>query len=508
MARNVDINLRARDSASGAIASVSKSVSRLPEQFSKSAAAMTVFGSAANEVGGKTAMAIGKFTQLGSLVATGGPVGIAIAAVTAAIGLATLAWEAHSSQAVASENAYRSLTGVIDQRTARLEAQRAAIMRLDEQIKYAGKTDQEIQEIKLKDQIIGQTKTIPQYKEEIARMRELAEEKLKGGVLQTYTTGLRGQEIKTQTIYVQKIKEEADALNAQADALERQLPGIEESARLNEKQLSLTREKIALDAKEKETAGKSKKQEKQQSTQAKDNASALAESQKYIDAERELAARRTAERVKESDKFRSTWNGAISDVAKDWLAMWDEELRLQTAAVEQSERDADSMKAKFGQVAESVAGVMGDAFAQMILDSDNAALTMSRAVIQAAKTAVMAYAAAGAAASAFANAGIPGMGWIMAITGATAVFGLIEGLLSKIPSMDVGGTVPGPRGAPTLILAHGQEEVLRPDEAKEYRKGGGRQIVFNTVIPDTGAEMMRKIYNVNKVNMRLARLGY
>ena len=36
--------------------------------------------------------------------------------------------------------------------------------------------------------------------------------------------------------------------------------------------------------------------------------------------------------------------------------------------------------------------------------------------------------------------------------------------------MDVGGVVPGARGAPQLILAHGEEQVLTPEE-REQRGG-------------------------------------
>jgi hypothetical protein len=44
--------------------------------------------------------------------------------------------------------------------------------------------------------------------------------------------------------------------------------------------------------------------------------------------------------------------------------------------------------------------------------------------------------------------------------------------LSKInvPSFDEGGTVEGEEGEPKLILAHGQEEVLKPSDAETYRE--------------------------------------
>jgi Lysozyme like domain len=38
---------------------------------------------------------------------------------------------------------------------------------------------------------------------------------------------------------------------------------------------------------------------------------------------------------------------------------------------------------------------------------------------------------------------------------------------SWIPSMDVGGVVPGARGAPQLVLAHGQEEILTPEQREQ-----------------------------------------
>ena len=303
-------------------------VARLPEQFGKSASAMSVLGAATSEMGGKTAMAMGKLSQIGSLIATGGPVGIAIAAATAAVGIATIAWEAHTAATKASEDAYKSLTGVMDERTARLETQRAAIEKLNDQIKYMGKTELEIQAIKLKDSVIGQTKTIPQYKEEIARMRELAEEKLKNGVLQTYTSGLRGQAVKTQTIYVQNIKEEADALNATADALERQLPGIEQISEANKEHLRLTQEKIAA---EKASADAAKK--------SADVAQKKGDARKKAETERQALIDANEKREEEAQKRLDALYSTFEDRRKDRLKYRTEmEIKAGNEIIENAEK--------------------------------------------------------------------------------------------------------------------------------------------------------------------------
>ena len=51
--------------------------------------------------------------------------------------------------------------------------------------------------------------------------------------------------------------------------------------------------------------------------------------------------------------------------------------------------------------------------------------------------------------------------------------GAVGGLLGRIPGFDSGGIVPGPRGAPQLIMAHGGETVL------PTHKGGGGGTVIN-----------------------------
>jgi hypothetical protein len=73
--------------------------------------------------------------------------------------------------------------------------------------------------------------------------------------------------------------------------------------------------------------------------------------------------------------------------------------------------------------------------------------------------------------SVFGGPGDLGLGGINAYAAAGARGMLIPA--SWIPSMDVGGIVPGAKGAPSLILAHGQEQVLTPEEREQ--RGGMHQ---------------------------------
>lgn len=127
---SLTVTARAVDKASGPLSDVSKAVKGLPGQFGQASAALSALGGASQQMGGQVAGAVGKLSSLASMVATGGPIGIGIAAVTAAVAVATKGWEIYNAASAAAESASRSLAGTFD-------AQRKSIEGIAQQIDQA-----------------------------------------------------------------------------------------------------------------------------------------------------------------------------------------------------------------------------------------------------------------------------------------------------------------------------------------------------------------------------------
>lgn len=182
--------------------------------------------------------------------------------------------------------------------------------------------------------------------------------------------------------------------------------------------------------------------------------------------------------------------------------------------VEHEAKAAAEMMQIHQQVGMSIAQTMGTAFSQMITDSDNATLHLTRGVIQSAKTAVISYAASSAAAGAFSQAGIPVVGPILATGAAALLFGLVEGFLSDIPAMAKGGVVPGvDRGRDSVLtMLRPNERVFAPDHnerivraVETMSSGGGFHYHQHSVIPDRSGEALRQARHVEKMQKRLRR---
>ena len=70
---------------------VGKTVNELPGSFAKASGALSLYSTATSGAGAATAGAIGKIADIATLVASGGPFGIAIAAATVAMAAFALA---------------------------------------------------------------------------------------------------------------------------------------------------------------------------------------------------------------------------------------------------------------------------------------------------------------------------------------------------------------------------------------------------------------------------------
>jgi len=514
--QNVDLKFRGHDAGVNAtIKSVQDNVRRLPESFAKSAAAMNAFGGAAQQLGGKTAKVASKLTGLGALVATGGPVGIAIAAVSLGVTAATKAWEVHRAPIEAAEAAYRSLNGVLADSTKRHDAQQKRIEDLNRELKYWGKTADEARQLELKDAIAKQSVSVPAYEAQTkaaqdrvaAVEQEIAALKARS---QTEHIGAKTYEAKLTALKETLAVEKESARN-----LATLLPENQRALELSKQELNSITQKIALTKADKEGEDRIANAKKRAAEATRDQAKAERERKAAAEDVFEAYARENNAKLASIRKqaaaeklVRDASNKAALQQRKFAAAGRKESLEKLNAEAEDTER-------AWAQTGAAIASTMGDAFAMMITDSDNAGKHMTMAVIDAAQAAVMSYAASAAAAAAFSQAGIPIVGPILAVAAAGIVFGLIRAFMSKIPSYATGGVVPGvDTGRDTVVsgLRPG-ERIFTPEQnermvkALESGTGGGVHVHNHTVMPPASAETTRQVRQVTKIQSRLRRLG-
>ena|SRR3990167_7568656 len=145
------------DKASGPMKHIGKEAQRMGEGFSKSAGALRLFEDAAGKMGGGVADAGSKIAGVVSVIGTGGPFGLALAAATAGISAAVWAWGHFTEE---TKRAQEQLDQMAEQTRKTLDE----VTKLDEKIRDFGKSalqaqiDQLAKEIELKKQVTEQDK--------------------------------------------------------------------------------------------------------------------------------------------------------------------------------------------------------------------------------------------------------------------------------------------------------------------------------------------------------------
>jgi hypothetical protein len=203
-------------------------------------------------------------------------------------------------------------------------------------------------------------------------------------------------------------------------------------------------------------------------------------------------------------------------------------MEREAALTEKTARHLDTIQqqqlATQKQIGQGIATAYAGAFSSIMEGSQSAGEALRSATIQSAETAVMSFAASGAAASAFANAGIPIIGPILAVAAAGMMFAFIKTFMAKIPKAAMGGVVTGgtPGRDSVGVLVQRDEGILRGgqtaaiqrlgDALTEGRGGAGPTIQqtnnFTSVVPPTSAETARSMREVNKQLKRIKRRGF
>lgn len=508
MARQVDITFKAKDQVSPVTQKISKSVDRLPDQFGKSATALNMFGNASTAMGGKVADAANKVAGLGTMIASGGPVGIAIAGLTVAVGAATKAWDDYN-QASERNRALMELTHQTIGKT------REAIVDLETQLKYFGKDALEVQIEQLKEGIkyreeaiakdqasLKATKELGRGKVELVMIEEKLGDKVEEYVDVTWDSiRLARDELSIQKEKLGQLQALADRFREKADAEDRAKDAAKRSAAQEREALADLREHAKLIA-------------------------AINGQLEQMDSEILGVANSTGE-------FEARL-GRFAGAARSGMTLLKHELteaeKQAAAAAKQQKQDVQELEQISKASAMGLSNNLGYAFAQIAVGAEGADVAMSRAVISSAKTAVMSYAASGAAAAAFSQAGIPILGPFLAITAASTMFGIIEALMADIPEaakgLRVKGGYPGVDSVPVMMqqdevaLSVHQTKLLdrfvNHLEAQDKRgggfgagSGGLTQINhFTAVGPLISAETMRATRAMRKLNRRAASRGH
>jgi hypothetical protein len=149
-----------------------------------------------------------------------------------------------------------------------------------------------------------------------------------------------------------------------------------------------------------------------------------------------------------------------------------EDLDRKTSAFE--DKIAKQQERMQSTIASGVASAWTTAFSSMIDGSESCGKAMLKAIIGSVKSAVMAYAASAAAGAASSQASIPVIGPELAVAASALIFGLVEALVSSIPSAAGGFDVPA--NINPLTQLHGGEMVLPANIADPLRQQVGSEV--------------------------------
>ena len=198
-------------------------INSLPDKLGKASTGLLLFQNSMSQMGGKVADAANKLTAIAGIAATGGPLGIALAGLTAAAIAGSAAWEAYNADVVAAENATKSLAKIFDESDKRMQQRTASLEELTKQLENFGKTTREIQLESLRAEIALTEQSRDIKQQEIAQMFRQAAELQKQAGLRT---------------------ENSEAIRQEADHLVRTAMAMEEGVKRGEQIVEINRKRI------------------------------------------------------------------------------------------------------------------------------------------------------------------------------------------------------------------------------------------------------------------------
>lgn len=503
--REVGILITVKDDASRGLANVgaavdglktkvkanSAEVKALPEKFGRAAAAASLLGSSVGQAGGSFGMMAQKATGLAAVVATGGPLGIAVAAITVSVGAVSWAvgkWNEETEKAIARNKELAQITSGVQER---LRATQSEVERLSRELQAGG--DEALEKYLERTQQIEQAelnllRTNAQLNDAIGRYRD------------------RTGEIN------KVVSEEIDKLKVKAAAEQEIIDNLKEAKKL---ELELAN---ATEARGKAEGPASRPGAKRAPKPEAADEYVNYEIEEKLRTEQMLQDMREEQRAIEADKAAADEQAALERSILLKQTYLDREVAMraayydwQVAEQEKATQRSNEMFSQMSQTGMSAVNSLAVAFeryadARMQGDKDAGKAFRNQAL------GIIVTAAFTAAAKAIeAYAGIPFLGPILGAAASVAAIGTILAFKSQVPNFYFGKAprgVPGTDSIPALIapgegvvptpimrsIEMGGQAVGAERFVGESGGGGGqRQLVINMgFLEKPGATAMRR----------------
>jgi hypothetical protein len=499
---NLRITASVDNKASGPLKAIGQDAQRMGQSFEKSASVLRLVSGAAGEMGGSVASAAGKVSGLASIVGTGGPFGIAMAAGTALIAAASAAWKLYNADAEAAVNAMKSMDDALRRMNEGVDKQKAALAKLTDELRFFGQSSDEIAIQKGEERLAI-------IDEEIQRNGKLISELARKRYSQEGLSDIDAKQL--------------EALKANNDAMRVNAENIAASnARIQER--------IDMQFKESEEQRRSA-----------DVARAAADARRQQEEAEEERKRRLKEledsRFKRREDAEAKLTALVTQHAK---AREEAQIHATNAVVnaeEQAARDRRDIEQRLSAakmaMAESVAQAAIQAMGQLIIASRSGSKEQRKAAREAAITSINAALAEAAVKAIAAHAGIPApWGQILGAAAAVAVTALAQ---SYNKGYAHGGTVRGgtPGRDSVPIMAMPGEMIIPVGVANELRsiagsngprsssggfamggtvssrpaEGAALHVTFNSTLPPSDLETRRAAQALRSEMMKVARRG-
>lgn len=515
-ANEVAINIVARDGASATIKRVEGNVRRLPESFSKAASALSVLEGSMSGVGSSAIQAVGKVSQLGSILAVGGPIGVGIAAISGAVAVGTKIWETYKLESDNVAAAQRSLVPVFAAVTERLQKQRDKVRGLTDDLRTFGATANQRATILSEEELERLEAAGPQVQATIDREKErlaVLEKRLEyaddimnrdreGARVRTDEMKAIETSINEKKLEISYLEKGAKARLDNIDAIKKEIEARSELElkTFQEEELKLSADVRKRSSEERKRAAEEKKRQREKELrdeQAARNASLRNESE-YQRGLSSLVDRFDQQRL-EIQLRRE----------KD-----EEERRRLREEIEKADHER-----KVGY-AQQAADIIGDAFVQVIEGQKSAGAAAAEMGSRLVQTAIREAAAIAAARQLAANSWLPGIGILIGGAAASAMFAAVMSWAGKAGKMARGGMVQGgiPYTDSVPIMAQDGEGFLSRANTATINKlisalnsfqlrapqlsapgVGGGSISFSSLVPYTPVEVARARQSIAKI---------
>lgn len=452
----IGILIEAQDKASKAVSQVAASVQ-------KSTGALVNFGNAAGAIRGPIGGVIQQVAGLGSMMATTGPFGLAIAGVTLAVGAATKVWSVYKEEQESIQAAARSTEAVFLAMEDRLKAQRDAVSSLVDEFRFFG-VEARQQQIETLERDIAMNELGLAQNE---RWAEQLKERIELNKRNLETQFHQGERRALTELIGEQEKELANLTRAGEKATE---------ALWNRKeQLAVAKDLQVAAEQEREDKAKQVKVERDLTAAAKERAEAQRANLEYtqIENQRYQHLRDTRRRMRELER---NYEEGVTRLKQDWEL---QRKSIRGMAADDKKKALEAEKAReleFNKEAIGSLMALGSAYGQIFASIGTEALTAEqvarRMFVATARSGIQAAIQLGMAKAVAAYSGLPFVGMALGLGAAAGISELLLGYLSDVPKAQFGGLLAsGPStGDRTIVRMNAGELTMPPDVTAAFRR--------------------------------------